>query len=96
MDVRVIVPEDEVYQVGEDYYCENCYSNHRYEEYIHEYSYKPIPDFYGIDEDNMYLGVELEVDRGSDKFELAGKLCDDFEEIYLKSDGSLSSSGFEI
>ena len=81
------------------YYCDNCYEEEN--ETIHNHSYQPDKyKFYGDKtKDNVYMGVELEVE--SDKHET---LCDDFmnhfeltdeKEIYLKDDSSLER-GFEI
>lgn len=63
--------------------------------YIHDYSYKPDPEFKG--EGKRYFGVELEVDYGGN--DNAKEVLDianyDKENIYIKSDGSLDD-GFEI
>ena len=73
-------------------YCEECYDNYGV---IHEYNYKPSPNFYGLGE--RYLGIELEVDSGGYKQDVAMEviniLGDDF--VYCKYDGSLDD-GFEI
>lgn len=64
---------------------------------INGYSYKPRPIFFKIsDNDNVYLGIELEVERGSDglnREKMAEKISKDF--LYFKEDGSLDD-GFEI
>ena len=44
----------------------------------------------------MYLGVELEVDKGENRNYVSKTLYESFEDIYMKYDGSLSASGFEI
>lgn len=65
--------------------------------YIHDYSYKPDPEFKG--EGKRYFGVELEVDYGGKDNDNAKEVLDianyDRENIYIKSDGSLDD-GFEI
>jgi L-rhamnose mutarotase len=98
--------------VHEDNYCQDdlcndCY-NDRYgdddddgsssnKEIIRSYNYKPIPKFYKVSEnDNVYLGIELEVERGDSSIThraMAEMVNNDF--LYFKSDGSLSN-GFEI
>jgi hypothetical protein len=74
------------------YYCEDCIDSHNI---IHEYGYKPEPEFYGKSDNNRYLGVELEVDKGDYCEETAGQIQDNNCEIYCKHDGSLND-GFEI
>lgn len=79
----------------ENYYCEDCYEEHD-ASCIEEYSYKPEPVFLGYTEDNLYLGVELEVDKGTNLYKTTKELTEQFEDIYLKHDGSLGRCGFEI
>lgn len=71
-------------------YCEDCINNHNI---IHDYDYKPDPEFYG--EGIRFFGVELEVDKGDYCQETAGTIQDNNNEIYCKHDGSLDD-GFEI
>lgn len=83
-----------------EYYCDCCFYNNGHDEdskCIHNYSYKPEPQFYNSSDSDsgLYMGIELEVDCG-------GKLESEAEEItnildfaYCKSDGSLTN-GFEI
>jgi len=73
-------------------YCEDCYSSHE-NKAIHDYDYKPDPEFYG--EAPRYFGVELEVDKGNYCDDTAEQITDDNEEIYCKHDSSLDD-GFEI
>ncbi len=79
-------------------YCESCY--HKLDEghYIHDYYYKPEPVFFGSD-DNLYMGIELEIDEGGEYEENAEKILElanrGDEYVYLKHDGSLNY-GFEI
>jgi L-rhamnose mutarotase len=67
------------------------------EQVIKGYSYKPRPIFFKIsDTDNVFLGIELEVERGdsSTRHDDMAKMIDrDF--LYFKTDGSLDN-GFEI
>ena len=65
-------------------------------EIIHDYGYKPEPIFYG--DDDMYMGVELEVDFGGESSSNAEDLLciANFpnERMYIKHDGSIED-GFE-
>jgi hypothetical protein len=87
--------------------CNSCYSD-RYgdddddgsnssRDVIRSYNYKPTPKFFKVsDNDNVYLGIELEVERGDSSVrhdDMAKMIDNDF--LYFKSDGSLSD-GFEI
>ena len=86
------------------YICTECMNDRYYnlENIIEEYSYKPMPVFFGESMNNTYLGIELEVDNTNDNcdckliYQAAEKLIEKYEDkIYLKRDGSLSR-GFEI
>ena len=65
---------------------------------IFSYSYKPSPIFYG-DSQEMFIGVELELDDGGCSSKNARTLTelanDKARHIYIKNDGSLDE-GFEI
>ena len=76
-------------------YCEECF-NELDCCYIEEYGYKPEPDFLGESKEGLYLGVELEVDNGCNLKTTTKRIYDEFSNVYMKHDGSLSSSGFEI
>lgn len=72
-----------------EYYCERCNPERIA---IHNYSFKPAPRFYGLGD--LYMGVELEIDRGEDPEETASEIkC---KQIYCKHDGSLEDNGVEI
>ena len=74
------------------YYCSACAEEYRGP--IQPYSYKPIPVFFG---GSSGYGIELEIDEGDYKREAAAAIAEaGGDHIYLKEDGSLSSSGFEI
>ena len=96
-DCGCLVHNDDLcYDEDSDYaYCQNCYQKLKG---IHSYSYKPNPIFYGS-ESNLYMGVELEIDKGGEINENAEKLTDignrSEEHIYCKHDGSLCE-GCEI
>ncbi len=74
-------------------YCSNCI------EYFHStaikpYSYKPVPEFFGTG--NLFMGVELEIDKGGEDADNAQELTDCAEgRIYCKHDGSIDE-GFEL
>ena len=96
-----LVHADDVHEINDCYYCETCAEEIEDEnETIHDYSYKPDPDFYHTQEDfthgtPLYMGVELEVDKGEDPQKLAEELQGNVSEIYCKHDGSLED-GVEI
>lgn len=79
-------------------YCYYCAPNH-HTGTIHNYSYKPDPEFQYRSSDNadtvLTFGVEKEVDFGDDRDALADDLCDLHLPMYLKNDGSLDD-GLEI
>lgn len=82
----------------EDYpYCQRCYEEESNEQSIHNYYYKPSPIFYG--NDDMYMGVELEIDGGGESGDSADRLLyiANFhkERMYMKHDGSIED-GFEM
>ena len=68
------------------------------EQVIKNYGYKPRPTFFRVsNNDNVYLGIELEVERGANSetnhTKMALLIEQDF--LYFKTDGSLDN-GFEI
>ncbi|WRS27310.1 zinc-binding protein [Oscillospiraceae bacterium MB08-C2-2] len=97
-----LVPNEDVYYTEDDDdndypYCQTCYDRHEKNIYLHSYSYKPEPIFYG--EGTRFFGVELEIDdAGKDECN-AQKLCElansQRKRIYIKSDSSLDD-GLEI
>lgn len=79
-------------------YCsDECYNLRPYR--IKDHSYKPEPQFKSCDNENtkLFMGIELEVDKGGENNQKAGELVNilsrDF--VYCKHDGSLKN-GFEI
>ena len=76
-------------------YCHDCYEQRG--EGIRDYSYKPVPVFYG--DGPRYFGVELEIDEGGEYNRNARLVMNtanaETERIYCKHDGSLED-GFEI
>ena len=92
----IVRSDDIIYDDYEDcYYCNDCYNSQKS---INSYHYKPAPIFYGND-DKLYLGIELEIDKGGESNEKAQQLLDvmniNEERIYCKHDGSIER-GFEI
>lgn len=106
-----------VHNDGYQTYCGGCVENHaswcdRHDVYhdddnpcrtslVHDYSYKPMPEFHHMDNDidadrNMYFGAELEVED-CDSYgggpRIVQEILGDF--AYCKHDGSLDD-GFEI
>ena len=82
---------------NDDYpYCEECFRRINNSN-IKPYSYKPDPIFYGSGD--LYMGVEIEIDRGGYINNNAQKILDianaSDEHIYCKHDGSIDD-GFEI
>ena len=89
----------------DEYLCYECYQNRRssISDLLHEYSYKPVPDFYKCTDENYeeygYLGVELECDIGDEYdeekiYNAIKKITDDYsDKLYCKRDSSLSDIG---
>ena len=94
---RIILKKDAVYFDDCDYpYCRECYERVG-ESTIKVYKYKPEPIFYGSG--NLFMGVELEIDKGGESCEAAREFLDIANcrnnRIYCKRDGSIFN-GFEI
>lgn len=95
-----LIPTNDAYydDDSDSPYCASCFQKLR-ERPIHPYSYKPDPIFYGTEND-LYMGVELEIDKGGELDENAEKLLDianhsKKDRVYCKHDGSLNN-GYEI
>ena len=97
-----IIHEDSANYIHDEPYCDNCYDDHEDSEddedrMIHDYFYKPAPIFYG--NGKRFFGVELEIDYGGKYDDHAERLLNianfNYENIYIKSDGSLED-GMEI
>ena len=91
-----LIPLDEACYADDDEeypYCSECVPS----ESIYAYRYKPDPVFYG--EDNLYFGVELEVDEGGESSGKADQVLEIANQndwhLYCKRDGSLKN-GFEL
>lgn len=73
-------------------YCQSCWDYRTTT--VHDWDYKPNPTFYG--DGNYFYGVELEIDGGNDKYDVAREIQELTDALYLKNDGSLSCAGVEI
>ena len=95
---RLIHNDDANYESDDsDYpYCQSCYDS-RINAAIKSYNYKPEPIFYGSGP--LFMGVELEIDKGGEDNHNAEKILDvancSAEHIYCKHDGSIND-GFEM
>lgn len=93
--------DDMIYNEEQDEnYCPRCAPSHEADDEVHEYSWKPNPQFKyngGEEYHNEYFGIELEV-SGSQRH--APEFLDFFgprtSTLYLKSDCSIRDGGFEI
>lgn len=94
-----VITSNEAYSFTNDEssYCRDCYEQRRNQRTIQEYTYKPVPIFYG--EGPRFFGVELELDDGGNNELNAGILLDcvntSDRQIYIKHDSSLND-GFEV
>ena len=80
-----------------------CSCNQNNEGVVHLYSYKPNPVFHGGNDNNLYMGFELEMSFGDDPerddYRTAVSDVLELEQAdvcYLKQDGSISGWGFEL
>lgn len=96
---RVIHQDDAYYESDDDYEarCYSCHCRRADHSVIHDYYYKPEPEFKGTG--SRFFGVELEVDDAGESNANAAKILDvansGGERVYIKHDGSLNE-GFEI
>ena len=95
-----LVPLNDAYYFDDDDsdypYCESCFRK-LHDAPIKSYSYKPQPIFYG--NDALYMGIELEIDKGGELEENASALLNianrEKVHVYCKHDGSICD-GFEM
>ncbi len=95
---RIIRREDAHYFASFDQdLCADCYEEANVKELIHEYSYKPKPEFHG--RGPRFFGVELEIDGGGTDGYNAQELLNianrNANNLYIKRDGSLDC-GMEL
>lgn len=80
----------------DQYYYRSCRSCDESVTTIKQYSYKPVPHFYGNSKDNLYFGIELEMEirdgNLSASSQYVGEMMGDF--TYLKEDSSIGSGGY--
>ena len=94
----VLIHNDDAYSEDDsDYvYCRDCFERIRSNP-IKDYNYKPEPIFYG--NEPLFLGIELEIDKGGEYSENAKEILDyinkDKVYAYAKHDGSLHD-GMEL
>ena len=96
-----VVTDDSYYcdDCQDDSYCGICYDNHiagHNSGPIHDYGYKPEPQFMG--KGPRYFGVELEIDGAGQDQDNAEKILEHSKDealFYIKSDASLED-GLEI
>ena len=94
---RIIHFDNTYYEGDSDIpYCESCFDNRR-ESPIKPYNYKPEPIFFGSG--NLFMGVELEIDKGGEIYDNADEIMDIANSngihMYCKHDGSIDD-GFEM
>ena len=80
-----------------------CSCNQNNEGVVHQYSYKPNPVFHGGNDNNLYMGFELEMSFGDDpeRTDYRTAISDVLELeqadiCYLKQDGSIEGWGYEL
>ena len=87
---------DEYYLDGRG--CENCGGG---DGRVHQYSYKPNPIFHGGNDNNLYMGFELEMSYGDESDNYRSAIPDvlpleQADVCYLKSDSSIEGWGYEL
>jgi len=76
--------------------CEGCGEGHnRRSNLIHQYSYKPNPQFFGKDKHDLYFGLELEMEIRSGNLRDSAQYIQSKvgDSIYLKDDSSIGRGG---
>ena len=100
---EMVYYESALYDSSTDnYYCSNCY-NKLSTVNLHSWNYKPKWKMVKMDNENsdknMFIGIELEINREHSDLDIRKKcvdnICENNEYIYCKMDGSVSN-GFEI
>lgn len=99
-DCGRVLHHSDAYYIDDDSFdarCYHCHCRHANHRTIHDYYYKPEPEFFG--DGGRWFGLELEVDDAGEKHSNAARIesmanCGE-ERIYCKHDGSLNA-GFEI
>lgn len=74
----------------DEWYWDNCACGDRRAQSINDYSYKPQPNFVGIDPHNTYFGIEVETEVWSNDLTGASDGVTEYaDRFYLKEDGSI-------
>ena len=98
-DCGEVFPYDDVLNTNDGAYCENCYIANEHSDTIREYGNSPDLVFHhrSSDDDRVFMGVELEIDKGGQDNDNARRIESHFadDHVYFNSDGSLNN-GFEI
>jgi formylmethanofuran dehydrogenase subunit E len=76
------------------YYCEACLPSER-EDGLYNYSYTPDYHFYGDSKDDLYFGIELEIENEQTDDYLSDINDTGHSSLYAKHDGSLDQ-GLEV
>lgn len=89
-----IIRSDDAILHHDDYYCEDCAPSHRGVYEYHNFCSSEYNNKKKLDgeNDDLYLGIELECDHGN----FDADVFEDYDEIHFEEDGSLSSSGVEM
>ncbi len=76
--------------------CTNCGEGGRGSRLINDYSYKPDPKFIGKDKNNLYFGIELEMEIRSGELDNSAKYVAENigEWVYMKQDSSINQGGY--
>lgn len=99
-----VIHASEAHVTNHGTYCENCFEQNRYANYVRNYTYKPRPVFHGATPPALFMGVELETSkrggRSRDQSKFSSNLCDinpNEDLFYQKRDASIDSDiGIEI
>ena len=96
-DCGRLIYRDDAYYDEDDYpYCYDCYNKFNAHP-IKSYNYKPEPIFYGSGP--LFMGVELEIDKGGERSDNAEAILYEANKddctLYAKHDGSIAD-GFEL
>ena len=87
---------DEYYPDGDE-----CPCNQNNEGVVHQYSYKPNPVFHGGNDNNLYMGFELEMSYGDESDNYRNAIpevlaLEQADVCYLKTDSSIEGWGYEL
>lgn len=89
-----VISIENAYSHDDCYYCEDCLPSER-EDGLFDYSYTPEYRFYGENKNNLFFGIELEIENKQDGDYLSGINDVELSNLYAKYDGSLDN-GLEV